>query len=60
MDPQMRLLIRLVKWLRHPPSRQTVWIMGIAIVASLLIFGFEQLFGWPDWLTVDRGPRVVR
>ena len=60
MDAQMRLLIRLAQWLRQPPSRQTLWIMGIAVAASLLIFGVERLFGWPDWLTVDRGPRVVR
>lgn len=56
----MRILLRLVQWLRNPPSRQFVWILGVAVVASLLVFGLERLFGWPEWLTADRGPRVVR
>ncbi|WP_027284857.1 hypothetical protein [Rubritepida flocculans] len=60
MDPQMRLLLRLAQWLRHPPSRRTLWILGIALAVSLLLAGLERGFGWPDWLTVDRGPRVVR
>jgi len=60
MDTQMRLLIRLAMWLRHPPSRQHVWIMGITLAVVVVIALFEWGFGWPDWLTVDRGPRVVR
>jgi hypothetical protein len=60
LDAQMRLLIRLAQWLRHPPSRRRVWIMAGVLVASLLIFAVERGLGWPDWLTVDRGPRVVR
>lgn len=60
MDQQMRILLRLVQWLRHPPSRGFVRILVAVVVASLLILGLERLFGWPEWLTVNRGPRVMR
>lgn len=60
MDVQMRLLLRLVQWLRHPPSRQQVWIIGITLAVVVVVALFEWGFGWPEALTVDRGPRVVR
>ncbi|MCX8132335.1 MAG: hypothetical protein N3D18_00030 [Roseococcus sp.] len=60
MDAQMRLLLRLVQWLRHPPSRRTLWIIAAVLGFSLLLAALERGLGWPDWLTVDRAPRVVR
>jgi uncharacterized membrane protein YhhN len=60
MDPQMRLLLRLAQWLRHPPPRRTLWIIAAVLAVSLLLAGLERGLGWPEWLTVDRAPRVVR
>jgi len=60
MDAQMRLLLRLVQWLRDPPSRQHLWIIGATLVVVVVVALFEWGFGWPEALTVDRGPRVVR
>ncbi len=44
-------LLRMYKWARHPPSEKRVkFVLGIVAIC-LLIFGYERLFGWPDWLT---------
>ena len=48
-------LMRAKRLARHPPSpRRVKWFLAV-VAASLLIAGIEWLFGWPDWLTVDRG-----
>jgi hypothetical protein len=48
-----RLLIRSKRWAERPPSmKQVVFYAGI-IAACLAIAGFEWLFGWPAWLTVN-------
>lgn len=60
VDPLARLLIRLAQWLRHPPSPRAVGIMAATILLALAIVLFERLHGWPEWLTVNQGPRVVR
>lgn len=52
-----RLLMRMALWLRHPPSRRHVWIMAIVAVVAAFCVGFEALFGWPEWLTMERSPR---
>ncbi len=54
----MRWLIKSKRWAQNPPSmRQVVFYAGI-IAASLTIAGFEYLFGWPDWLTVNSPGKV--
>jgi hypothetical protein len=60
MDAQMRMLLRLFMWFRHPPSRQTLWIIGATLLVAMLVALIEWGFGWPQALTVDRGPRVIR
>lgn len=60
MDAQMRMLLRLFRWFRRPPSRQQLWIMGAALAVAAVVGLVEWGFGWPEALTVDRGPRVVR
>ncbi|MGR3662012.1 MAG: hypothetical protein ACU0CA_12635 [Paracoccaceae bacterium] len=52
-----RQMLRMTKWARKPPSIQRVKMVAAIIVACLLLFGFERLFGWPEWLTVDGTPR---
>ena len=53
----MLWLLRMRKWAQHPPSPKTRKLIAIVAVVSFLIFGYEQLFGWPEWLTVNRGRR---
>jgi len=60
MDVQMRMLLRLMMWFRRPPSRQHLWIIGATLVVVVVVALVEWGFGWPDALTVDRGPRIVR
>ena len=60
MDAQMRILIRVFQWFRHPPSRRQLWIIGATLAVVVLVALFEWGFGWPEALTVDRGPRVIR
>ena len=52
-------LLRAVRWARNPPSMTRVLLVFGVIAAVLALYGLEQLFGWPDWLTVEpvrRGP----
>jgi hypothetical protein len=52
MDP-LRWLMKAKRWAQNPPStRQVIFTFGI-IAACLAVAGYEWLFGWPDWLTVN-------
>ncbi len=47
-------LMRAKRLLQNPPSWQRVKL-GLAIAAMCLaIYGFEQVFGWPEALTPQR------
>jgi len=54
-------LVRASRWARNPPSmRRVLLILGIVAVC-LALYGFEQVFGWPEWLTLPNdGRRVPR
>jgi hypothetical protein len=47
-------LLRASRWARKPPSEGRVKLVFGVIALCLLIVGYERLFGWPDWLTVNR------
>ena len=52
-------LLRLARLARHPPPMGRVkLVMGVGILC-LILFGIEQLWGWPDWLSVN-GPIKLR
>ncbi len=52
MDP-LRWLMKAKRWAQNPPSmRQVAFTFGI-IAACLAVAGYEWLFGWPEWLTVN-------
>lgn len=52
MDP-LRWMMKAKRWAQNPPSmRQVVFTFGV-IAACLAVAGYERLFGWPDWLTVN-------
>tara|TARA_R110000850_G_scaffold9741_1_gene35517 strand:+ start:649 stop:843 length:195 start_codon:yes stop_codon:yes gene_type:complete len=53
-------LLRLKRWVQRPPSRRHVWLILGVIAASLVLFGIEYWFGWPEWLTPDFSGRGAR
>lgn len=52
-----RQFIRMAKWSRNPPSEKQVKLVIVVIIVCLLLFGWERLFGWPAWLTMNEMPR---
>ncbi len=55
MNP--RILVRMARWARNPPSEKRV-IFGLAVIAAAFaLFAIERWIGWPEWLQVDQ-PRV--
>lgn len=61
MDPMIRWGIRLAQWFRHPPSRQQVIIMAVALGFCVAVVLVERFIGWPAWATLgDQAPRIVR
>jgi len=53
----MRHFLRMAKWARNPPSEKQVKLVLFVLVVCLLLFGYERLFGWPEWLTIKKAPR---
>lgn len=51
------VLVRLALWARRRPSRRHVQVMIAVIVLAAVCVLVESVFGWPDWLTVERLPR---
>ncbi len=47
-------LLRATRWARNPPSASRVVLVFGVIAVCLAIVGLEWVFGWPDWLTVNR------
>ena len=47
-------LVRARRWAQNPPSAGQVKLVFGVIAACLLIAGLEWVFGWPDWLTLNR------
>ncbi len=54
-------LMRMARWVRHPPSMGRV-ILGLVVIAiGLGIVGLEWAGLWPDWATAEsRGNRGIR
>ena len=50
----MNWFLRMARWARNPPSAGRVKLVLAVIVLCLLLVGYEQIFGWPEALTVDR------
>jgi hypothetical protein len=56
MDPLTRILWRMARWLRHPPSRNYIRILVVVLVLATVLVLVERFIGWPDWLTTERVP----
>jgi len=52
-----RMLIRMAKWSHRPPGWKKVRLVLGIIAVCLLLAGFEFVFGWPEWLTVNSDSR---
>lgn len=55
------LVMRLLLWLRHPPSRNQRIAIAAICGGGLAFAAIEWAFGWPEWLTPGRvptGPRI--
>lgn len=50
-------LLRMVRWVRRPPSAARVKLVFAIVALALVIFAIEWLGYWPDWATADRIPR---
>lgn len=53
----MGWLLRLRRMAQHPPSPHRFKFLAFVLIVCILLFGYESLFGWPEWLTVNRGRR---
>ena len=54
----MKWLIRMAGWARNPPSPGRVKLVIGVIVLCLALYGVEQIWGWPDWLTPNKGGKI--
>ncbi len=45
------VLLRITRWIRHPPSPERAMLILGVIAACLVLAGIELFLGWPDWLT---------
>ena len=51
-------LMRMSQWARNPPSAGRVRLVLGVVATCFALWGIEQIWGWPDWLTVNgRGLR---
>ncbi len=58
MNP--RWLLLMSRLARNPPSAARVKLVLVVIILIALIYLIEQLFGWPDFLTVTPQGRFLR
>ncbi|MBT8408807.1 MAG: hypothetical protein KJN93_04195 [Alphaproteobacteria bacterium] len=43
--------LRMAKWARRPPSEARVKLVLAILLVCALLWGAEQIFGFPQWLT---------
>ena len=53
-------LIRMLMWVRNPPSRKQQIAIAVVCGTGLALVAIEYFVGWPDWLTAERVPRGPR
>lgn len=50
----IRHLLRVSKWARHPPSSQRIMILAVVLVLSLTVYGLDYFGVWPEWARTER------
>ena len=53
-------LMRMKRWVQHPPSRRRVIVVVLVAGVCVVLVLLEQVFGWPEALTVNGRSRVLR
>lgn len=53
----MGLLLRMSRWARNPPSLKMALVILVVVLLALVPVAVEHIWGWPDWLRVNRVPR---
>ncbi|TPW30430.1 hypothetical protein [Pararhizobium mangrovi] len=59
MDIMARLMLRMARWVRRPPSRSQVIAAAVAVAFALIVGGLQTLGYWPDALTTQRLPHHI-
>jgi len=47
-------LLRMKRWVQHPPSKRRIYLIGGVVLICLSIGLIEHYLGWPEWLTTDQ------
>ena len=50
-------LLRMKKWAKTPPTSGQVKFALAVLLACAILYGIDQIFGWPAWLTPNAIPR---
>ena len=50
----MNWLIRMSQWARNPPPMWKVRLVVGVVLLCFAIYGVELLWGWPEFLTVNK------
>lgn len=50
-------LLRMKRWLQHPPSPKMLKLIAAVVIVSFALYFYEQAYGWPEWLTVNKARR---
>jgi len=53
--------LRAKRWAQNPPSARKIKAVAVIVAACVVLYGIEQIWGWPDWLTTnDTRGRLLR
>ena len=55
-----RILVRMARWVRRPPSLAHVLIAAGVVALAALLYAVENTVGWPEALTIEPPPRHLR
>ncbi|MGY6635264.1 MAG: hypothetical protein ACXIU8_16205 [Alkalilacustris sp.] len=44
-------LLRMRRWVQHPPSERMVWFVLGVIALCAVLFAIDRIWGWPEALT---------
>jgi len=55
------MLLQAKRWAHRPPSEKRIKLVVVVVAISLVLFGIEYFFGWPEALTLtSSNGRVLR
>lgn len=53
-----QFILRMTQIVRQRPSSQWLYaVAGVAVVIAICVI-VEGMGWWPDWLRIERGPRI--